>query len=165
MPGLGSDHRIVKIATAPPAAPAIRAAARRQSPTLCWCLCVGHGTSGHLAPVPDSPYFGGMTKGSGPVSEGAEGSAFEVDPKILAEGEWLKAMLAGPPEESPGPVFLRRATGYLALLAGAVAERFLTTRNKAPQEEIDAVESAEADILSELHAIAARLHALARRLT
>lgn len=37
------------------------------------------------------------------------GSAFPADPKILAEGKWLKGMLAGPPTEDVDPGLLMNA--------------------------------------------------------
>ncbi len=55
--------------------------------------------------------------------------------------------------------------GFLAVLTGAVAERFLATRIEEGQEEVvEEVERAEADVLSELREITERLHALERTL-
>lgn len=55
--------------------------------------------------------------------------------------------------------------GFIAVLTGAVAERFLATRIEEGQVEVvEEVERAEADLLSELREITERLHALERRL-
>jgi hypothetical protein len=37
------------------------------------------------------------------------GSAFPADPKVLAEGEWLRGMLAGPPTDDVAPQLFMRA--------------------------------------------------------
>lgn len=56
--------------------------------------------------------------------------------------------------------------GFIAVLTGAVAERFLASRVEDTQDEvIEQVERAEADVLAELREIAERLHALERRLS
>jgi voltage-gated potassium channel len=55
--------------------------------------------------------------------------------------------------------------GFLAVLTGAVAERFLTTRIEESQEDVvEEMERAEADVIAELREITDRLHALERRL-
>jgi voltage-gated potassium channel len=55
--------------------------------------------------------------------------------------------------------------GFLAVLTGAVAERFLATRIEEAQEETsEEVEEAEAEVLAEVRAIATRLNELERRL-
>lgn len=55
--------------------------------------------------------------------------------------------------------------GFLAVLTGAVAERFLETRIDATQEEVgEEVETAEAEVLAELRAITERLRALEQRI-
>lgn len=51
--------------------------------------------------------------------------------------------------------------GFIAVLTGAVAERFLATRVEHVAEE---VEEAEADVLAELREITERLQMLERRL-
>lgn len=38
------------------------------------------------------------------------GPAFPADPEILAEGEWLKGMLAGPPTDDVAPQLLMKAS-------------------------------------------------------
>ncbi len=55
--------------------------------------------------------------------------------------------------------------GFIAVLTGAVAERFLTSRIDEAQEVVtEDVEHAEADVVAELREIADRLYALERRL-
>lgn len=55
--------------------------------------------------------------------------------------------------------------GFLAVLTGAVAERFLATRIEEAQDEVEQeVEEAEAELLGEVRAIMARLQKLERRL-
>lgn len=55
--------------------------------------------------------------------------------------------------------------GFIAVLTGAVAERFLAGRIEESQEEVTGeVEHAEAEVLAELREITERLHALERRL-
>ncbi len=55
--------------------------------------------------------------------------------------------------------------GFIAVLTGAVAERFLATRIEESQEEITGeVEQAEVEVLGELREITERLHQLERRL-
>ena len=55
--------------------------------------------------------------------------------------------------------------GFIAVLTGAIAERFLATRIEETQDEVvEEVERAEADVLLELREITERLHALERRL-
>jgi len=55
--------------------------------------------------------------------------------------------------------------GFIAVLTGAIAERFLAGRIEETQEAVTAeVEDAEADVLAELREITERLHALERRL-
>jgi voltage-gated potassium channel len=55
--------------------------------------------------------------------------------------------------------------GFLAVLTGAVAERFLASRIEETQDEVvEEVERAEADVLLELREITARLQALERRI-
>jgi voltage-gated potassium channel len=55
--------------------------------------------------------------------------------------------------------------GFIAVLTGAVAERFLATRIEETQEEVtEEFEQAEAGVLAELHEITERLHALERKL-
>ena len=55
--------------------------------------------------------------------------------------------------------------GFIAVLTGAVAERFLTTKIEESQDEVvEEVERAEADVLVELREITERLHALERTL-
>jgi voltage-gated potassium channel len=55
--------------------------------------------------------------------------------------------------------------GFVAVLTGAIAERFLSARIEESQEELsDALEDAELDVLEELHEIAERLNALERRI-
>lgn len=55
--------------------------------------------------------------------------------------------------------------GFIAILTGAIAERFLATRIEESQEEVtQEMERAEADVLAELHEIVERLHALERRI-
>jgi voltage-gated potassium channel len=64
-----------------------------------------------------------------------------------------------------GIALMLTGIGFLAVLTGAVAERFLTTRIEESQETLVAeVEHAEADVLAELREITDRLHALERRL-
>jgi voltage-gated potassium channel len=55
--------------------------------------------------------------------------------------------------------------GFVAVLTGAVAGRFLSARIEESQEELsDTLQGAELDVLEELHQIAERLNALERRL-
>lgn len=55
--------------------------------------------------------------------------------------------------------------GFIAILTGAVAERFLAGRIEESQEEVTAeVEEAEAGVIAELHEITQRLQALEQRL-
>ena len=55
--------------------------------------------------------------------------------------------------------------GFVAVLTGALAGRFLAARIEETQEELsDAFEEAELDVLGELHEIAERLNTLERRL-
>lgn len=55
--------------------------------------------------------------------------------------------------------------GFIAILTGAIAERFLAAQIEETQEEIrDEVEQAEGDVLAELREITERLQALERRL-
>jgi voltage-gated potassium channel len=55
--------------------------------------------------------------------------------------------------------------GFVAVLTGAVAGRFLSARMEESQEELsDTLQEAELDVLEELHEIAERLNALERRL-
>jgi voltage-gated potassium channel len=55
--------------------------------------------------------------------------------------------------------------GFVAVLTGAVAGRFLSARIEESQEEFsDTLQGAELDVLEELHQIAERLNALERRL-
>lgn len=55
--------------------------------------------------------------------------------------------------------------GFIAILTGAIAERFLASQIEETQEEIrDEVEQAEGDVLAELREITNRLQALERRL-
>jgi voltage-gated potassium channel len=55
--------------------------------------------------------------------------------------------------------------GFVAVLTGAIAERFLSARIEESQEELsEALEGAELDVLEELHEISERLSALERRL-
>lgn len=55
--------------------------------------------------------------------------------------------------------------GFIAILTGAIAERFLSAQIGETQEEIrDEVEQVEDDVLAELRAITERLHTLERRL-
>ena len=55
--------------------------------------------------------------------------------------------------------------GFIAVLTGAVAERFLASRiEEAEAEVVDEVEQVESDVLAELRAITERLQALERRL-
>jgi len=55
--------------------------------------------------------------------------------------------------------------GFIAVLTGAVAERFLAGRIEESQEELTGeVEHSEAEVLAELREITERLHALERRL-
>ena len=55
--------------------------------------------------------------------------------------------------------------GFIAVLTGAVAERFLAGDIEAAQEEVDAeVKHAEADVLAELREITQRLQALEQKL-
>jgi voltage-gated potassium channel len=53
---------------------------------------------------------------------------------------------------------------FIAILTGAIAERFLSVQIEETQEEIRDVEEMEVDVLAELREIAERLHALERRL-
>lgn len=55
--------------------------------------------------------------------------------------------------------------GFIAILTGAIAERFLAAQIEDTQEEIrDEVEHAESDVLAELREITERLQTLERRL-
>jgi voltage-gated potassium channel len=55
--------------------------------------------------------------------------------------------------------------GFVAVLTGAFAGRFLSARIEESQEELsDTLQEAELDVLEELHEIAERLNALERRL-
>jgi voltage-gated potassium channel len=55
--------------------------------------------------------------------------------------------------------------GFVAVLTGAIAERFVAARIEETQEELsDEFKEAELDVLGELHEIAERLNALERRL-
>jgi voltage-gated potassium channel len=55
--------------------------------------------------------------------------------------------------------------GFIAILTGAIAERFLSAQIEETQEEIrEEVEQVEDDVLAELRAITERLHTLERRL-
>jgi voltage-gated potassium channel len=55
--------------------------------------------------------------------------------------------------------------GFIAILTGAVAERFLATRIQESEEQVtEEVEQAEAEVLAELRAIMQRLQTLERRL-
>ena len=55
--------------------------------------------------------------------------------------------------------------GFIAVLTGAVAERFLATQIEETEEQVtEEVERAEADVLAELHEITTRLQALEQRL-
>lgn len=55
--------------------------------------------------------------------------------------------------------------GFIAILTGAIAERFLSGQIEETQEELrDDVEQAEEDVLAELRAITDRLHQLERKL-
>jgi hypothetical protein len=55
--------------------------------------------------------------------------------------------------------------GFVAVLTGALAGRFLAARIEETQEELsDTLQEAELDVLDELHEIAERLNALERRL-
>jgi voltage-gated potassium channel len=55
--------------------------------------------------------------------------------------------------------------GFIAILTGAVAERFLSTRIEEVQEEVtEEVEQAEVEVLGELREITERLQELERRL-
>ena len=54
--------------------------------------------------------------------------------------------------------------GFVAVLTGAIAERFMAARIEETQEELSEEFKAELDVLGELHEIAERLNALERRL-
>jgi voltage-gated potassium channel len=55
--------------------------------------------------------------------------------------------------------------GFVAVLTGAIAQRFMAAHIEEKQEELsDSFEEAELDVLKELHEIAERLNALERRL-
>ncbi|MBA2569509.1 MAG: two pore domain potassium channel family protein [Actinobacteria bacterium] len=55
--------------------------------------------------------------------------------------------------------------GFIAVLTGAVAERFLATTIEASEAQVtEEVDQAEADVLDELREIMLRLHSLERRL-
>jgi len=69
------------------------------------------------------------------------------------------------PGRALGMALMLIGIGFVAVLTGAVAERFLSARIKETQGELsDKFEEAEVDVLEELHEIAERLNALERRL-
>jgi voltage-gated potassium channel len=66
---------------------------------------------------------------------------------------------------SLGMALMLVGIGFVAVLTGAIAERFMAARIEETQEELsDEFKEAELDVLGELHEIAERLNALERRL-
>jgi voltage-gated potassium channel len=109
------------------------------------------------------------------LAGGAAYSAVEKDPSTWDGVWWAVTTMTtvGYGDEFPetamgrllGMALMLVGIGFIAVLTGAVAERFLTTRIEETQEEItEEVERAETDVLAELSEITARLHALERRL-